>query len=849
MGLFSGKDITYYSYGAQGLLVPGQINNNTKLIVKQAILEDAQDIAMEYYKAKNTYRVNFDVKKMTEIGVAPVLTTYLTTIEPEVIKAYMQDNYPLDDTDYDVVSARTGYVRPEDEYLVELFNDSNYNTDTNEYSYDGKLYKLVNTTSVLNDPVEVTMEDEIAEWSLTNTDGATVEKEITTIDRTATYQTNDMTGYFVEDRHTTMKRDLVDNYEYDEDEATVVIDGDTHTDVELTDTDTDEGEYITTCKDADDNTVEIHTTKEDYTLTIEGTIPVIWDSGDILGEYLDPIQEDYFVGDGLYPGIRFRALFGDTKPHTRYYTDVLGEAKYKTQYTTVLYTDTDGNKGIKLLHSKETEGLYGKAVVKEALTPIVNLKYKGQLMEEGSPKWEYLTKLNIDPTSLVEQLNAGEIKNAILHVGINPLTVPSKDADNYKDRQQHKAIARALFDMFDMYRYETVLDEAFVYAWRMYAQEPNVEVDLLNTKIKYTFHGSKEVVEGTIDNQYEFDVEDYYESTADTGADGPYTGEFARYDGSVSSTVSYIEDQKLYYEAKRLVLRKRNTNNTVTVITISNLTQIMQIESDFVSGLIKNNGQLRLLLPLSVLKKLPYTDWSYTYEHSIALGVESSQTVHVKWYQTGFMKMLTVIVGSILIVVGTITGQAWMINVGVGMVVGTATSIALDALGVTNPIVRAIVQIMVAKYTPQAGTTTTNTPITMTVSDIVSIVSAINMYKIQEQAEEIERDTEAFLLERKARDEEAQEFMDKLVAMDNPTVDMIVDIIAADKEGQVVANQYKDAMNPSEFKFMFCNGLGGMAIDSYLLPKGVTVAPNKSVASVPITNTKELGRANLYNIV
>ena len=847
---------TYYGFDVQSMLETGEINKEVKKQEKfTAIQSGTNNLAANRYVTRKGFRSRFKESEMIALGVSPSLKMYSKGINSEKLVQWLEDNYPISGRTYSSAAGTTDLLDPDDVLNERLFNDENYDLETGELIVDGITYKRHSISYELSSPIESNNQDEIVEWTWisNSTDTNSVIPQtphaestlIETRNRVSSWKTYVISAVYREDRTDSIRRDLLDNYEWDEDDATLVLDGDTHTEVKILTTDDSNGKYEVSCKDDNGDVVIVlvDPVEIDYSFTddkvaeynegnFDPMIPVIT-SIDSSSEFIGYSNKSNAIG------LSDKIL--------AYNADILGEWKNRQYYTFITYVLDNGKVGMMIVASSKTASMVDKIELNEYMTPIVQLKSDDDLLDEDDSKWKYLDNIGVGTDGvegLRESLIDPQMDNAFMFVGINP--TDTKDEDN-------ESIARCLYNMFDLYDYShgssSIEPDNETNTWlvlrdRLAVTNSNVNINIDNIGISYSFTGEKSLVDSPISSDYEFEIEEVMREikvgTTVDGATLPYGIRNGSMDSDswVSSTggsaIGYLVTVKTY----ELVIRKRD-GNTHEEIRIKDLTQYWKITNapTFISGLIKDTGKLRLMIPLRILNRLPFKVWSLVQEHSVGLAVQSSVTVTTKWYQSGLMKLVMIVIAVVLMVIpGT---QALGIAMLTGTAIGTAIEAAMKILKITNPLVKAIATVIIAivAWNPQniaaAGLTVA--------SQIVSVASAIDMNQLMNEAKKIQADREMYLLDLEAHDKVTEEFMDRLKAMtDDSELEEIVGVLVQSNEsdGGVGLNPLLGIMSASEFKEIYCSGLGLMAIDSSMNNKSVSVATGKSVDDIMPTNHK-----------
>ena len=186
----------------------------------------------------------------------------------------------------------------------------------------------------------------------------------------------------------------------------------------------------------------------------------------------------------------------------------------------------------------------------------------------------------------------------------------------------------------------------------------------------------------------------------------------------------------------QLIIKKQITATTYETITVSGLYCEYSITgssyaypiSASILDLIDGDADHKFLIPLHyhIAKSIPTLTRNALYEECLIMHVESYQVTHVKWYQRGFFKVFVNVVSFALIVfsvgqsawlttlVTAINSGAWAIvasmilkAIAISLIVSYGMKFVVQALGLENSIIAAVVAIAVAaathKYDKLAG--------------------------------------------------------------------------------------------------------------------------------------------------
>ena len=193
--------------------------------------------------------------------------------------------------------------------------------------------------------------------------------------------------------------------------------------------------------------------------------------------------------------------------------------------------------------------------------------------------------------------------------------------------------------------------------------------------------------------------------------------------------------------------------------------------------------QLILLYPDDLNRKLTFHEYSMIYSDNLFLFVYTRQSVKVKWYQCGFFGFVLTIAGIVAVIIGTISGQYWLVMLG-----STAINMGLGLMfPKMNPYVRTALAMTL---TYAAGSLSDPTPAPMGppvaptlsnaiagieaelanisastwVSSISNVMSQAYQYELQQESKHIVDKYEKQFTSLKNKTEE---LMTKLTHMDN----------------------------------------------------------------------------------
>jgi hypothetical protein len=450
----------------------------------------------------------------------------------------------------------------------------------------------------------------------------------------------------------------------------------------------------------------------------------------------------------------------------------LGDSlQIQDSYTVVATIDEDNEE---LLVTKNVE-----------LTPIIPIKVNGVMQTETVPKTkadilnelndtdtdtkqqllhgrgELLENLGINEASLLESLSDKQIYDSHIFYGIRAdAEVTIEDTDTAIEvknkKKQNEAIAKLLYDMFDKTSGGTETDK--------------VSISIKGLNITYTYNIDVMYTEdATITTQYSKDITTwgYQYGVYGRGAVG---GSSYRVQidakmversvvGSDGDTGTMTSERPVYaYGGTALQLKKRVSGNVFKVLQIKHLTMKHTFgETTYTSGLLYKTDYFRLLIPMDVLNKINFTEWSIIHEQSVGLLIQTKVTVKVKWYQSTIFKVVTFFLALYFGPVGIVL---WFV-VQTGLL-----NKVFDALGIKSHALRAVIMIVISiviggGYGSFGTDVFTNFLLTLKIiSDVFSVLGGIEAdkaAKIKEEAEAFEEEKET---KQKEIDEPYQEMIE-----------------------------------------------------------------------------------------
>ena len=222
------------------------------------------------------------------------------------------------------------------------------------------------------------------------------------------------------------------------------------------------------------------------------------------------------------------------------------------------------------------------------ISAIVPLKENNSIVNLEEQKIQkMLRKLNLSGDQLVDSLQNPDMDGAYLITGISPYATGD-------------AVNKVIFRMFDL----------------MSPGSGNVTISMAQLSMTYRFTITKSTKNGSIG-----EVGKYYKTHGGSGSGASMT---LQYQGSTT------EYQELY---------------------ITNFVQNYTISGQQMTAYLDSGSQYcSLLLPLDLLNSLRYREFVEVYEKSLAMLAFSTETVRVKWYETGAFGMLLKIVAVVIVV-------------------------------------------------------------------------------------------------------------------------------------------------------------------------------------------------------
>lgn len=370
------------------------------------------------------------------------------------------------------------------------------------------------------------------------------------------------------------------------------------------------------------------------------TLPVSAAIDNTLRVTIDGVDTDYTVDQAMIDNgltIEYSGYTTATMaqlPDLTVYTpverivNVVTNTAYGTEVSYASYRVASGEIGTEkrywVVVSGTVTDIYDTVVLN--ITTIVPMKEDNVMVDTDNYKLNrMLRKLNLSGDQLKSSIENPDMDSAYLMTGIDP---------QYND----PIINEVLFKMFDL----------------ISPGSGNITISISKLSMKYTFTLQESLVSGSIGA-----VGDYTRSQTGTGA-------------GVVLTLRYQGDTNEY---KQLIV-----SNFVQTYTISG--------KGFTAYLDSTGGYCRLAIPLNLLNSLPYKKFEWVYGRSLCMLAYATDTVEVKWYETGAFGTLLKIVGIVL----TIISLGSVLAAGQTMF---AASYGLAAAIIGGPLTLAMVQAVI----------------------------------------------------------------------------------------------------------------------------------------------------------
>ena len=293
------------------------------------------------------------------------------------------------------------------------------------------------------------------------------------------------------------------------------------------------------------------------------------------------------------------------------------------------------------VHYVQVSGLVSAYYKSEtlALTAIVPVKENNVLVDLDTYKMRrMLTKLNLSEEDLIDSISNTDMDSAYLLMGIDP---------QFDDDETNEV----LFKMFNA---------------------TNEGVNTIN--------GSYSSYKVT----YQFDLRK------------------VKADGVAGEVGSYTRINSGEGEDSLIVLRYQISADTFKELIITNFSQITTLSgASFTSYLDSSDGYTRLLIPLDILNSLTFYTWAKVYEQSLCILAFSTETVEVKWYETGAFGTLLKIAAIVITIVslGTATSlSAALWTMATVMAISMAASYIAQEIGGTFGMIVGAIAAVAAMY-------------------------------------------------------------------------------------------------------------------------------------------------------
>jgi hypothetical protein len=368
---------------------------------------------------------------------------------------------------------------------------------------------------------------------------------------------------------------------------------------------------------------------------------------------------------------------------------------------------------------------------------------------------ELLENLGVNEASLLESLSDKQIYDSHIFYGIRAdAEVTIEDTDTAIEvknkKKQNEAIAKLLYDMFDKTSGGTETDK--------------VSISIKGLNITYTYNIDVMYTEdATITTQYSKDITTWgqqvvsYRGRMVDGSSyriqiGTAPAEGAMVVGSDGDIGGAMFERPVYARGGvALQLKKRVSGNVFKVLQIKHLTMKHTFgETTYTSGLLDKTDYFRLLIPMDVLNKINFTEWSIIHEQSVGLLIQTKVTVKVKWYQSSIFKVITFAIATYFGPVGIVL---WFV-VQTGLL-----NKVFDALGIKSHALRAVIMIVISiaiggGYGSFGTDVFANFLLTLKIiSDVFSVLGGVEADK----AAKIKKEAEAFEEEKETKQKEIDE--------------------------------------------------------------------------------------------
>lgn len=213
--------------------------------------------------------------------------------------------------------------------------------------------------------------------------------------------------------------------------------------------------------------------------------------------------------------------------------------------------------------------------------------------------------------------------------------------------------------------------------------------------------------------------------------------------GVVGAVGSYTRTDQT---AKTMTLRYQGNSTQYRELVITEFAQNYTVsKGKFTADFGSSGGYCRLVIPLDLYNSLVYKDWVVIYEKSLCLLAYATETVEVKWYESGAFGTLLKIVGFVLSVFTFGLAAAIAITIVATLVVKVLIKILGPKLGI---IVAAIAMVALGLYTGVLPTDLADNWLILaekalsTMTQVIQLKTEELMVKGAEELERIAKDTD-----------------------------------------------------------------------------------------------------------
>lgn len=629
-------DETFTDLQITNLLTPGAAEASARRTSKHASGGNAMTYFKGYRGFQRDYRKKYSAQFMERQGYAPNSTATSVVVTESKIKAYIKALYGYGDINIQAFGDRYLSLVEKGKHAVQQI--AGYEFSTGQIVLSGKRYNNHQYLELPND----------------------TQLQVTS------------TRLYSE----TIIQNLTDNYGYD---GTYIYIGDNKYSVGLISGTIDiNDKYQTVCTHIPHKRASITASAlingtdpcivtypddvdmdgyvEDYEITggvvqILVTLPVTAIVGDQLKVTINGIITNYIVtqamkDNGLLVSSNSYILVDmPTLPNQTILTpverivNVVTNAAYGTEASYASYRVISGEVGTELRYWVDvanTKNIYDTTVLD--ITAIIPIKEDNVMVDTDAYKLKrMLRKLNLSGDQLKVSIENPDMDSAYLMMGINP---------EYNDEITNEV----MFELFDS----------------VSPGSGNINISISKLSMTYKFSMVKNIVVGSI------------------GAPGTYVRVQS---GTGAEIVMSLRFQGDTNEYKELVISGFEQNYTIS-------------GHAFTAYLDSTGGYCRLAIPLGLLNSLPYKKFVWIYERSLCMLGYATETVEVKWYETGAFGTILKIVGAVLMIFSlgsSTTLYALAIALVKVVVIGLIVSyIATQIGGVAGALIGAVIGTILA---------------------------------------------------------------------------------------------------------------------------------------------------------